>query len=171
MRKVLGADFFARPTLEVAQGLLGSYLCRTRGKEAIRRKITEVEVYDGFRDKASHASRGKTARNSHMFGVPGVWYVYFTYGIHWMLNIVTREEGYPAAVLIRGVEDISGPARVTKFFGIDGALNGMKANMESGLWVEAGERIPPEKIKKSGRIGVAYAGAYWARRKWRFYTY
>ena len=66
--------------------------------------ITEVEAYDGPRDKASHASRGLTPRNAPMFGEAGRFYIYFTYGMHWMLNIVTGKRGYPAAVLIRGVQ-------------------------------------------------------------------
>ena len=64
--------------------------------------ITEVEAYDGFKDKASHASRGKTERNKIMFEKAGKWYVYFTYGMHWMLNVVCGQKNYPAAILIRG---------------------------------------------------------------------
>ena len=65
--------------------------------------ITEVEVYDGLRDRGSHAAHGKTQRNSPMFGRAGYWYVYFTYGMHWLLNVVTRERNYPAAILLRAV--------------------------------------------------------------------
>ena len=64
--------------------------------------ISEVEAYDGPRDKASHASRGLTPRNRPMFGDAGHFYVYFTYGIHWLVNITTGPRGYPAAVLFRG---------------------------------------------------------------------
>src|SRR3989344_5697076 len=131
MKKILGEQFFERSTLAVAKELLGKYLVRrVRGKE-VSGMITETEAYDGFHDKASHASRGKTPRNAPMFGPAGCWYVYFTYGMHWMLNIVTREKGYPAAVLIRGVGDISGPARVTKRLKIDKKLNGMSASRRS----------------------------------------
>ena len=89
--------------------------------------ITEVEAYDGFADRASHAARGKTPRNAPMWGKAGAWYVYFVYGVHEMLNIVTREEEYPAAVLIRGVEGISGPGRLTKKLAIGRALNGKES--------------------------------------------
>ena len=170
MQKILASDFFNRPTSEVAEELLGKYLVRRLPDghtEALM--ITEVEVYDGFNDKASHASRGKTTRNTPMFGEPGYWYVYFTYGIHWMLNIVTREKDYPAAVLIRGVEGISGPARVTKHFSIHRELNNQKANKKTGLWIEdRGVFISRKKIKKTSRIGVNYAGPYWSKRHWRF---
>lgn len=132
--------------------------------------ITDVEVYDGFKDRASHASRGRTERTKIMFGPPGHWYVYFTYGMHWMLNIVTREEGYPAAILIRGVEGISGPARITKALGIDGRLNGMPAEKKSGLWFEdRGIRIAKKKIGTAARIGVGYARPYWSRRRLRYF--
>src|SRR3989344_4993889 len=114
MAKILKQNFFNRPTIAVARELLGCFLCRRINGKVIRLKITEVEAYDGPRDKASHASRGKTKRNTPMFGKAGQFYVYFTYGIHWMLNIVTGPKDYPAAILIRGVEGISGPARITK---------------------------------------------------------
>ena len=102
--RVLNKKFFERDTITVAKELLGKCLVRRIGKKKLRVIITEVEVYDGFRDKASHASRGKTKRNELMFGDAGHWYVYFTYGMHWMLNIVTRKKDYPAAVLIRGIQ-------------------------------------------------------------------
>src|SRR3989304_10562893 len=104
--KTLEKKFFVRPTLTVAKDLLGKYLTIRADGKIQRFMITEVEAYDGFKDKASHASRGKTERNTPMFGEAGVWYVYFTYGMHYMLNIVTGPQNYPAAVLIRGVEGI-----------------------------------------------------------------
>lgn len=131
--------------------------------------ITEVEAYDGPHDKASHASRGITPRTKTMFGEPGFWYVYFTYGIHWMLNIVTGAEGYPAAVLIRGTEAVSGPGRLTKYFHVTGTLNKKPATKVSGLWIEdRGKRIPCSRIQKSARIGVDYAGPVWAKKEYRF---
>ncbi len=170
MKKVVHPIFFERPTLVVAKNLLGKFLVRRRGKRISAYMITEVEVYDGYRDKASHASRGQTARNAPMFGPAGHWYVYFTYGMHWMLNIVTREKGYPAAVLIRGVSPVRGPARLTKKLHIDNKLNGRAATRASGLWIEdRGARVLPRAIKKSPRIGIDHAGEYWARRNLRFY--
>ncbi|MBI5701464.1 DNA-3-methyladenine glycosylase [Candidatus Saganbacteria bacterium] len=165
---VIKSHFFNKPTLKVAQSLIGEYLVRRfRGKTKAF-MITEVEAYDGFLDKASHASRGKTKRNEIMFGEAGYFYVYFTYGIHWMLNIVTGKKDYPAAILIRGVEGISGPARLTKALKIDKKLNGKKAEPRSGLWFEdRGVRISKKQIKRTPRIGVGYAGS-WAKKPYRF---
>ncbi len=170
MIKVLSKKFFERNTLSVAQNLLGKFLVRKIGRKTIRAMITEVEAYKGFEDKASHAHRGKTKRNEIMFGSPGYWYVYLTYGMHWMLNIVTEKENYPAAILIRGVESVSGPGRVTKFFKIDKRLNKKSANRTSGLWIEdGGVRIKKSEIKKSSRVGVDYAGLKWGKKQYRFY--
>lgn len=169
MRKVLKPDFFNRPTPLVARSLLGKFLVRRIGKKETALMITETEAYDGFRDKGSHASRGKTKRNWPMFGPPGRWYVYFTYGMHWMLNIVTRENDYPAAVLFRGAGNINGPGRLTKFLKIDAKLSAKPAIKRSGLWIEdRGVEIPVAKIEKGPRIGIDYAGRYWAGRHWRF---
>ena len=170
--RVLGKLFFDRPTLRVARELLGKYLVRRsasrRRPREIARMITEVEAYVGPEDRASHASRGQTPRNAVMFGPPGVWYVYFIYGMHWMLNIVTERPGYPAAILIRGVEGISGPGRVTKFFRVGKGLNGKPASRIFGLWIEdRSVRIPPRAIRRSPRIGVEYAGP-WKSKLWRF---
>ncbi|MBI3589679.1 MAG: DNA-3-methyladenine glycosylase [Candidatus Liptonbacteria bacterium] len=191
MRRILSRRFFERDTVLVAKELLGKFLVRRFSKKEIvvLRKtsgqlreliknnqislvIREVEVYDGFNDKASHAARGKTIRNSIMFGPAGHWYVYFTYGMHWMLNIVTREKDYPAAILIRGVEGFNGPAKLTKFLRIDKKLNGMPASKKSGLWVEnRGVKFLESQIKRGPRVGVNYAGPYWKKRKWRFWIH
>ena len=131
--------------------------------------ITKVEAYDGYKDKASHASRGKTERNQVMFGPAGYFYIYFTYGMHWMLNIVTGPKNYPAAVLIRGTKEINGPARLTKFLKIDKKFNGKKAELKTGLWFEdRGVKINPKDIMKTARVGVAYAGPVWSKKKYRF---
>jgi len=130
--------------------------------------IVEVEAYDGFKDKASHAHRGKTARNAPMFGEAGRWYVYFTYGMHWMLNIVTGPKDYPAAVLIRGVKGINGPAKLTKFLKIDKRFNNKLATRAAGLWIENhGVKIKKHKIKRMPRVGVDYSGL-WAKKPLRF---
>ena len=130
--------------------------------------ISEVEAYNGPEDKASHASRGKTERNKMMFGEAGNWYVYFTYGMHWMLNIVTGPKDYPAAVLIRGTDKISGPARITKFLQIGRKFNGKPADKKTGLWIEdRGIKIKKSQITATKRIGVDYAGK-WANKPYRF---
>lgn len=132
--------------------------------------ITDVEAYDGFKDKASHASIGQTERNKVMFGQAGHWYVYFTYGMHWMLNAVTGPVGYPAAVLIRGTEGIYGPARITKFLKVDKKLNGFLAGKKSSLWIEdRGTKVAVSSVEKCRRVGVDYAGQ-WANKPYRFKT-
>ena len=168
---MLPNSFFDRKTLVVAKELLGKYLVRKVGNKTFREKITEVEAYVGPHDLACHSSRGKTARNEVMFRQAGTIYVYFTYGMHWMLNIVTEGKDYPAAVLIRGIEHVSGPARLTKKFQIDKSLNGQKLGKKSGLWVESPSpkaSAHRRKIVRTKRIGVEYAKNGWAEKPYRF---
>lgn len=167
-RTVLRKAFFDRPTPTVARDLLGAFLVRRIGKKTLAFMITETEAYHGFQDKASHASRGQTARNTPMFGEAGTIYVYFTYGMHWMLNIVCGKKTYPAAVLIRGVEGINGPARLTKALKIDKSLNAKKLSQQTGLWIEdRGVQVSTKDILRTPRIGIAYAEE-WAHKPWRF---
>jgi len=165
----LGKIFFDRPVLDVAKDMLGVSLCRRQSDGTITRMIiSETEAYDGEEDLACHASKGKTSRNEVMYGSSGVIYIYLCYGIHWLLNIVCREKGYPAAVLLRGTTEISGPGRLTKRLGIDGGLNQKVASYENGLWFEdnrSGEIV----IETGPRIGVDYAGKYWAEKPYRFW--
>jgi DNA-3-methyladenine glycosylase len=159
MQRILPLSFFDRPVLEVAEDLLGKTLVRKRGAGKIAAIITEVEAYDGMNDRACHAHRGRTPRNEVMFGPAGHFYVYFIYGMHWMLNIVTGEEGYPAAVLIRGIETYEGPGKLTRALGIDRSFNGKSSHPRNGLWVEdRGLILPKRAIMRTPRIGVAYAG-------------
>ena len=152
----------------VAKKLLGKYLVRRVNGKVRSYKIVETEAYLGAEDLASHARHGLTKRNAPMHGPAGHWYVYFTYGMHYMLNMVTGKNGEPSAVLIRGVGDISGPARLTKALKIGKRFNGKPATKASGLWIEdRGEKINPRSIKKTPRIGVAYAGK-WAKKPFRF---
>lgn len=167
MSRVLPRKFFKRTALEVAPDLLGKYLVRRTDGKVTRMMITEVEAYDGFEDKASHASRGKTPRTSVMFGPAGVWYVYLIYGMYEMLNIVTGPEDYPSAVLIRGVEGIDGPGKLTRALDITRALNAQPASKEAGLWIEEGTSVSKKYVTAGPRIGVAYAGE-WAYKPWRF---
>ena len=103
-----------------------------------------------------------------MFGPPGYWYVYFCYGVHWMLNVVVEIEGFPAAVLIRGAGPSNGPAKLTKALQIDKSLNARPATNESGLWIEdRGARISSSSIELTPRIGIDYAGD-WASKPFRF---
>lgn len=168
-KQILPQSFFARPALTVARELLGKYLVRRENGRETAIRITETEAYVGPEDLACHASKGLTRRTATMFGPPGHWYVYFTYGMHWMLNVVTDKEGYPAAVLIRGAAGAPGPARLTKTLAIRGTLNGAPAERRSGLWVEdRGEHISKSKIHVAPRVGVHYAGPVWAAKPYRF---
>ncbi len=191
MKKALTEKFFKRPALKVAKSLLGKFLVRrlrvpktkrtTRGlARNIALMITETEAYLGPQDKASHASRGptspagkRTARNEPMWGEAGKFYVYFTYGMHWMLNIVTGREGYPAAVLIRACKivagkNINGPARLTKYLKVDKRFNNKSASRRTGLWIEdRGIKIKRSQINRRPRIGVDYAGK-WAKKPYNF---
>jgi len=168
MRKVVPVAFFDRPTPLVARALIGKFLVRKRAGKEEAYMIVETEAYHGFEDKASHASRGKTLRNTPMFGSPGTIYVYYTYGMHWMFNVVCGKKEFPGAVLIRGVESIRGPARLTKTLGIDKELNTKKIGKVSGVWIEdRGITISPRAIQKTHRIGINYAQE-WAEKPWRF---
>ncbi len=172
--EILKRDFFERPTLVVARELIGKFLVRRvkggphAADKVVALMITETEGYDGFKDQASHAHRGKTPRNTPMFGSAGTVYVYFTYGMHWMLNLVCGKKEYPAAVLIRAAGDIVGPARLTKKLRIDKALNDKPLGRKNGLWIEdRGIIITPKQIQKTPRIGIRYAGD-WMHKPWRF---
>ncbi len=104
MKSILRQDFFDRPATRVARDLLGKYLVRKIGTKDVALMITETEAYLGPNDKASHARFGEKGRSAPMWQGPGTIYVYFCYGVHWMLNIVVGKKGEPGAVLIRGVE-------------------------------------------------------------------
>ncbi|HTK33315.1 MAG TPA: DNA-3-methyladenine glycosylase, partial [Candidatus Paceibacterota bacterium] len=163
----LPQSFFNRKAQKVAEDLLGCYLVRKTGKKEEKYMIVETEAYDGFDDRASHAWRGKTKRNEIMFGHPGFWYVYFVYGVHWMLNVVTGEKDYPSAVLIRGVAEAKGPGKLTKLLKIDRDFNTKK--LGGDLWIEKRDmEIKKKDIQRTPRIGVAYAGPIWSQKKYRF---
>ncbi len=170
MRRVVKAKALGtKKTVVLARWLLGKVLVRARRGRETAVLITEVEAYDGPRDRASHASRGRTPRNAAMFAPGGRWYVYLCYGVHEMLNLVTGPRDYPAAILIRGVADVAGPGRVTRALGIDRKLNATAATRASGLWIEdRGFRVPRRLVQATPRIGVDYAGPVWAGKKWRF---
>lgn len=169
---MLPRAFFSRPTLQVARSLVGKYLVRDNGAGLIAGRIIEVEAYVGPEDKACHASKGRTARTEVLFGPPGMAYVYLCYGMHEMLNVVTEQDGYPAAILLRAVECdgllIDGPGRLTRAFGIDRRLNRWDLTAGVLLWFEdRGDSLPQEALKAYPRIGVDYAGE-WAKKPWRF---
>ena len=170
----LSRDFFARDTLAVARELLGQRLVRVLDGERLSGRIVEVEAYIGEGDQACHASRGRTRRNATMFGPPGHAYVYFIYGMHYCLNVVTEREEYPAAVLIRalepregievmrarrgGVPDVrltSGPARLCQALGIDRRFDGADLCVSDALlFIEKDTVVPDEAVATGPRIGV-----------------
>ena len=162
-------DLQSRDTVALARWLLGKVLVRVDRNGRREHLICEVEAYDGERDLACHASKGRTKRTEVMYQAGGVWYVYLCYGMHEMLNLVTGPENYPAALLIRGVDAISGPGRLTKQLRIDRKLNGTPAVTGSGLYLEDHDIKVPRKVIISGpRVGVQYAGPVWAAKPWRF---
>ncbi|WP_255558862.1 DNA-3-methyladenine glycosylase [Horticoccus luteus] len=154
----------------VARSLLGKFLVRESAPGAVEaRMITETEAYFGESDLACHARAGRTRRTEVLYARGGIWYVYLCYGIHEMLNLVTGPEDEPAAVLIRGVEGIVGPGRVTRQLAIGRTLNGARVEPESGLWIEdRGVVLAEADVIVTPRIGVDYAGAEWAGKPWRF---
>lgn len=172
---ILNTHFFNRDTLQISKELLGKFLVENISGVTRAHMIIEVEAYDGPEDLASHASKGKTLRNTPMFEHAGIWYVYLVYGMHSMLNIVTGEKNYPAAILIRGIlhEDgriLNGPAKLTKALGIDKTYNALPAEKKSHLWIEdRGVIIPTEQIQTSPRIGVDYAKE-WKDKPYRFFV-
>jgi DNA-3-methyladenine glycosylase len=168
--------FFARDTVVVARALLGQLLVSETGGRRCLARIVETEAYVGPDDPACHAAGWRrTARTEVMYGPPGHAYVYFTYGMHWCLNVVTGSAGYPAAVLLRAAEPLdglatmrrrrgavpddllaAGPARLTEALGIDRRLNGHRL-AEAPLWLAAGERVPPRRILVGPRVGIKVA--------------
>ncbi|HEX4779327.1 MAG TPA: DNA-3-methyladenine glycosylase [Usitatibacter sp.] len=175
MSRRLPRRFYDRDTVDVARELLGKHLVhRVGGVERVGR-IVETEAYLGPHDLAAHSARGLTPRTRVMFGPPGHAYVYFVYGMHWCMNVVTQEEGTASAVLLRALEPVKnvegrtqGPALLCRAMGIDGRLNGHDLVSES-LYIAAPREEPGLKIVCRPRIGVDYAG-HWARRLLRFYV-
>jgi DNA-3-methyladenine glycosylase len=166
--QILDQGFFARPALIVARELLGKYLVRRRRKTERVGMISEVEAYIGPHDLACHGRFGRTARTEVMYGPAGHWYVYLCYGIHWMLNVVTDEVDWPAAVLFRAAGDFTGPGKLTKGLSIDRRLNAQPAADSSGLWIEdRGITIRRSQIQRTARIGVDYA-EHWKEKPYRF---
>jgi len=162
-------DFYIRDVLEVAPELLSKVLrVNTSDGSEARFIITELEAYRGTEDLACHASKGRTGRTEIMFHDGGRLYVYFVYGMHWMLNIVTGPEDVPQAVLIRGLKNISGPGRVTKALGIDRTYYSEDLVTSRRIWIEDSKTKPV--IRTSPRIGIDYAGEPWKSKPWRFYS-
>jgi DNA-3-methyladenine glycosylase len=166
--KKLLRDFFTRDVLMVAPDLIGKILVIINSKNIPERYIiTETEAYRGEEDKACHACRGRTTRTEAMYHEGGKIYVYFVYGMYWMLNFVAGEKNSPQAALIRGIEGISGPGRVTKALNIDRSFYGEDLTVSKRIWIED-SGLKPE-VKTGPRIGINYAGDVWKNKPWRFY--
>ena len=167
MKDRLPYSFFQRDVLEVAPELLGKTIARKFNNGNLDKfVITEVEAYSGNGDLACHASKGKTQRTEVMFREGGVIYVYLIYGMYWMLNIVTGKENDASAVLIRGVENITGPGRVGKALQLDKSFNSENLFNSERIWIENSETVV--KISTSPRIGIHYAGEPWVSKPWRY---
>ncbi len=164
----LSSAFFLRDVLVVAPELVGKKIAINRGDGIISRfLITETEAYRRPEDLACHASKGRTPRNEVMYDRGGKIYVYFIYGMHWMLNFVAGGENDPQAALIRGIEGFNGPGRLTRELEIDGSFYGVDLTSSDRIWVEDSGYNPI--IKAGPRIGINYAGEPWIRKPWRYF--
>lgn len=184
--RLLPRAFFDRPVLEVAHDLLGCFIEHETAEGLVRVRLSEVEAYDGQRDPGSHAFRGRTKRNAVMFGPPGHVYVYFSYGMHWCMNLVCGPVDTASAVLLRAGEVVHGvgvaaarrtsakatrelargPARLTRALGIAGNDDGADATDRA-----ASIRVLPSAgataaVRTGPRVGVAGEGASYP---WRFW--
>lgn len=187
--KILPERFYERDVVNVARDLLGKRLVRILDGQRISGIISETEAYDGEQDLACHARVGKTNRNAVMFGPAGRAYVYFTYGMHWCLNVVTGEHDYPAAVLIRAIEPLegltiiaetrrlvnrknwtNGPAKLTQALQINRDQNGIDiTRRDKNLWIEKVWQVEESLIQSGPRVGIANTPEPWRSMPWRFW--
>lgn len=191
--KPLPQAFYARPAQVVARSLLGTRLVRCIRGQRVSGRIVEAEAYcdSDEPDLACHASvnQGRpTARTTVMFGPPGHAYVYFTYGMHWMFNIVSGETGVANAVLIRALEPVegielmadrrmrpleeltNGPAKLAQALEIDKRLNGACLfAADSVIWIEPDKQIAGAAIERGPRIGLGQTPEPWKSIAWRFW--
>ena len=183
--KILKNDFFKRDTVEVAKSLIGEKIIRNISGNFFCAKIVETEAYLGLEDRACHSYGGRiTDRNKTLYLPGGHIYVYLIYGMYDLLNIVTRDEDHPEAVLIRGVEPLenldgisknrfgkayeelstyqrknlsNGPGKLSMAIGINRSLNG-KVLSKDYLYIGEGEEVPEKDLVITKRIGIDYAG-------------
>jgi len=185
--KPLPRSFYARPVLTVAREAIGKILVHETAEGRVAGRIVEAEAYQGPEDRAAHSYGGRrTARTEVMFGAPGHAYVFFVYGMHWHVNLVTTAVDAPHAVLIRAVEPLegvelmaarrglsagsrdltNGPGKLCQAFAIGKSSYG--ADLCAGpLFLSQGTR---PRVSRAPRIGIDYAGA-WAARPWRFFEH
>jgi DNA-3-methyladenine glycosylase len=182
-RRRLPRSFYARASLEVARDLLGRVLVHAMPDGTrLSGRIVETEAY-GQDDPASHSFKGRTARTDVMFGPPGHLYVYFTYGAHFCMNVVTGEDGEGSAVLLRAAEPLdglaemarrrgldlprllcAGPGRLCQAFGVAREENGIDLVAGDVMWIEPGAAVPDEEVAVGPRVGITSA----TEQPWRF---
>lgn len=193
---VLPQAFYARPARIVAQALLGQRLVRLINGQRVSGRIVETEAYcDSVEpDLACHGTKNKgrpTGRSAVMFGPPGRVYIYFTYGMHWMFNVVTGEEGQANAVLIRALEPeegqevmqelrpgvrqkewSNGPAKLTRALAINHSFNGrvLYQPTEEAIWIEEAPAVPRHQIEVGPRVGLGKAPEPWFSAPWRYWV-
>ena len=169
----LPRSFYARDAPEVARALLGKIIVHQDGPARRAARVVETEAYHGEHDEASHARFGPTPRAAIMFGLPGVAYVYLVYGLSHCMNVVTGDEGFPSAVLLRAAEPVEGCLHATTGPGNLCRALAIRRPTHNGLDVTGDVLFfedappPPERIVSAPRVNVAYAGR-WAEKKWRF---
>lgn len=166
MGKRLDKEYYQQPATVLAPDLIGKLLCRKVAGEVIRYRITETECYYSENDTACHASKGKTERTKVLYAQGGIAYVYLCYGMHSLFNVVTGEEGFPEAVLIRGVEGYNGPGKLTKALHIDRTLNEENMITSEELWIEDDGGRPAYYAAK--RVGIDYAKENDRNLLWRY---
>lgn len=170
--------FYARPTLAVARDLLGAIVVHETAEGVRAARIVEVEAYRGADDPSSHAYRGPTRRTAPMFGPVGHSYVYFTYGMHYCLNVVARSRRAPAgAVLIRGAEPLvgvgdrarllAGPARLARALGLSTAHTALDLVRGGPLTIRRGTPVQGRRVRRGTRIGLS--GGATADAPWRLW--
>jgi DNA-3-methyladenine glycosylase len=166
--------YFEKDTLQVANNLLGDFILRKNKSKILKAKIIETEAYIGPQDQASHTRNNKkTKRNKVVWSKGGHIYTYLSYGIHWMLNIVTEKKGVPECVLIRALDiegfDLkksNGPGKLTKRMGIDKTFYGEDLTKSDRVWIEKGNQ--DFKVLKTARINIDSAGEPWVSKDLRF---
>ena len=185
----LPEDFFLLDATIVARNLLGKRLVRNMDGRRIAGIILETEAYRGEEDLACHARSGQTRRNAVMYGMPGRAYIYFTYGMHWLLNAVTCPAGTPAAVLIRALlplegEELmranrpnqcgtaswlNGPAKLVQALALDGRQNGTDlCDPAGGLFIENGCPVELARVRVGARVGIQSVPEPWRSMPWRW---
>jgi len=181
-------QFYDRPALQVARDLIGMRLVRLDDSARISGTILETEAYSGEEDLGCHCKAGRTSRTEVMYGPAGHAYVYFTYGMHWMFNIVVERQGYPAAILIRSIQVTEGshliaerrgsqppkhwtdgPGKLCKALHIDSRFNGADICDRDGvLFIEFNQPVPDERVTIGPRVGLNNVPEPWKSMPWRF---